>query len=120
MSIPMEVGYGATGLSKWEISLSGNSQVLHATARLITPSDAKITHHLIIEIVRHGLPSLVKSSDYQKGKVAEAKGYASYWKIIPLEDIDDSGSGIVTSDNSMQLILTLTVFGSDLSQERLD
>jgi hypothetical protein len=114
VSIPMEVGFGATMLSKWTISLHANAEVLHVTARLLEPTGHRVTHHLTLKIIRHGRPSRILT-ECQKGKTAHAGGSPSYWKIVSLEDLRDETAGIVTSEGTMQLIITLTVFGSDLS-----
>lgn len=69
MNLPLEVGWGPTGLTKWEISLTSTSSMLLAEVRLVgvAPSAAavgpRVSHHLTVWIKRHGTYSLVKNPD---------------------------------------------------------
>ncbi|ODN00399.1 hypothetical protein Ocin01_06282 [Orchesella cincta] len=118
-SLPLEIGLGATELSNWSISLVRNKDsILCARAALLSPKERhrNVTHHLKVAVVSDDGPEYYLPNkddpDFIEAKETSHIGEPTFWKIAHTTRISPD------AEDCLELIVTMTVYGCDISEER--
>ncbi|CAL8072620.1 unnamed protein product [Orchesella dallaii] len=118
-SIPLEIGLGAMEVSRWNVSLVRNKDsILCARAALLSPKERhrNVTHHVKVAVMTDEGPVYYLPNqddpDFAEAKETSHDGEPTFWKIAHTTRISPD------VDDSLELIVTMTVYGCDISEER--